>query len=356
MNAKEQLLVFKADLDKELKKYFDIKIAEAAELSPFAKEQMEHISDLTLRGGKRIRAALLYYSYLAHGGRNKKEALKAAMAMELSETFLLIHDDIMDNDSMRRGGETIHASYRRMAETQYHDRVNPLSFGNSIAILAGNIACALSNKIIADCKFNNQCKVRAIHELNKVYTIEQYGQMLDIFSEIREKVTKKDVILVHQLKTVPYTFDGPVKMGAILAGANEKALEKLSKYTVPLGTAFQIQDDILGMFGSEGKLGKPVTSDLKEGKKTLLVIKALEKANAKEREIIEINLGNKKVTINSLRSVRKVIEDTGSLNYSKKLAADLVAESMQNLTSLRLKQEGKDFLVKIADYMIKRDY
>ncbi|HOX40993.1 MAG TPA: polyprenyl synthetase family protein [bacterium] len=356
MNAKDQLRTFKKALDAELKKYLDYKTEEAAKISPYAKEMMEHISDLTLRGGKRIRAALFYYSYVAHGGKNLKEALVTSMAMEMSETFLLIHDDIIDNDILRRGGITINEAYSNIGDEKFHSKINPRKFGESIAILAGNIASELSNEIIACSSFKPEFRMRAILELNKVYVVENYGQMLDLLCQVRDDINKDDVILVHQLKTVPYTFDGPVKIGAILAGASERDIKRLEGYSVPLGTAFQIQDDILGIFGSEEKLGKPITSDLREGKKTLLILNALEKANKKQQETINSNLGNKRAGLNSLLAVRKVIEDTWSLAEAKRLATNLVQNSIDSISSMRLKKEGKDFMVNIADYMIHREY
>lgn len=356
MGAKEDLLKFKKLLDVELDRYLSKKVREAAAISPYAKELANHIYDLTLRGGKRIRAALLYYSYIAHGGKNKKEALRATMSMEMSETYLLIHDDIMDDDDLRRGGITTHESYRLVAEERFQGRTNPKNFGNSIGILAGDISCAFSNEIISDCKFNSNYKIRALKELNQIYVVEGYGQALDIFSELRDDVKKEDVILVHEMKTVPYTLDGPIKIGAILAGADEKSIKRLEKYSYPLGTAFQVQDDILGMFGSEEKVGKPITSDLKEGKKTLLILDALEKATDSQKDKILLNLGNKRVSISGLKSVRKIIEQTGSLDYSKKLARDLVKEAIVALNEMKLEKKGKDFLLNIAEYMINREY
>ncbi len=356
MGAKEDLAKFKKILDKELKKYLDLKVREAAKISPYAKEMMDHIYDLTLRGGKRIRAALLFYSYIAHGGKNKKEALLAAMSMEMAETYLLIHDDIMDDDVLRRGGITIHESYKLIADEKYHGKINSRHFGLCAGILCGNIAASLSNEILCNLKINTSAKNASICELNKIYVTENIGQMLDIYSEIRSDVTTGDVIKVHEMKTVPYTFDGPIKIGALLAGADLKSIKKLEKYSYPLGIAFQIQDDILGMFGSEEKLGKPVTSDLKEGKKTLLILDALENCNPKQEETILLYLGNKRVSLRGLEIVRKIIKQTGSLDKSKKMANDLVKKSMNSLKGMKLKKEGKDFLLKIADYMVKREY
>ncbi len=277
------------------------------------------------------------------------------MTMEMAETYLLIHDDIMDNDILRRGGITIHHSYREICENHY-PHTNSRLFGTSMGILAGDIACSFSNELIANARFRDRDKNRALIELNKIYTTEGFGQAMDILAGVENHVSADTVIKIQQLKTVPYTFDGPIKIGAILAGAKEINVQKLSRYSVPLGTAFQIQDDILGMFGSEEKLGKPVTSDIKEGKKTLLIIDALKHASPQQKEIINLNLGNRRVTINGLKNVRKVIEETGSLAMSEKLATALVKKAILALQNIPLKKEGKDFLMDIADYMIKREY
>ncbi len=356
MNSKEQLTQFKQKIDCQLEEYFATKLKEAEKISPSAYEMMQYIADLTLRSGKRIRAALLYYSYLAHGGQDRTAAIKISMSMELSETFLLIHDDIMDNDALRRNGDTIHESYRKICHQRYHGRTIASHFGRSIAMLAGDIACGLSNEIIAESQFPAELLNKALLELNKIYVVECYGQAMDVFSELSDNISKDDVVLIQKLKTVPYTFDGPVKIGAILAGIEKERVLKLENYSVPLGVAFQIQDDVLGIFGSVKKTGKPITSDLREGKKTLLILDAKEKANKSQLKIINQNLGNKRASITDLKNVRQVIMDTGSFDESKKTAEKLVKKSIDSLQSLNLEAEGKDFLVGIADWMIKREY
>lgn len=356
MPFQNQLKSFKTELDLELKKYLDLKLREAKKVSPFAQELMSHVAELTLRGGKRVRAALLYNSYLAHGGRNRQMALQAAMSMEMAETYLLIHDDIMDNGTLRRGGPTIHEIYRHIADERYHDRINARGFGVSIALCAGNIASALSYEILSGLECDESYKNDALKLLSEVYVLENYGQSLDMICQVRDNISQGDVIQVHKLKTVPYTFDGPVKIGAILAGASMADLKKLEGYTVALGSAFQIQDDILGLFGSTEKIGKQATSDLKEGKKTLLILDALDQADKEQADIIHNNLGNKRVTIGALKAVRKVIEETGALDKSKKLAHKLAKQSIETIANLKLEAEGKEFLINIAEYIIAREY
>ena len=354
MDIKKQLLDFKEALETELNAYFAVKIANAHQVSPYCGRLMEYLSEITLRGGKRIRAAILYFSYLAHGGVETKKAMQAAMSMELMQTYLLIHDDIIDNDSLRRGGPTIHKIYEKIGRSEYPE-CNARRFSISAAIMAGDLACSMSNEILYESNFGREDTARALFRLNKMYVDECFGEFLDILSELRRDITKKDVILTHQLKTMPYTFDAPLKIGAIFAGKDDDAIEKLGTYALSLGIAFQIHDDYLGMFGSVEKTGKPITSDLKEGKKTLLILDALEAADQKQKKTILENLGNKKVSVADLKKVRKVIVDTGSLKKSEDLTIKYVKEGIASLEKLNLLPEGKAFLLGLSEWMIKRE-
>jgi len=354
MDTRTELKKFKIELEKVLFKYLNGQIKKSTKVSPQVKVLMEEVQNMTMRGGKRIRAALFYYSYLAHDGENKKEALKVSMAMELMQTFLLIHDDIIDNDSLRRGGLTAHKSFEKIAD-ELDKKVDKRLFGISGALLAGDLACAMSNEIIADSEFESINIVRALKEFNSVYALEFYGEFLDIYSEAQNEIKEKDIILIHKLKTVPYTFSCPIKMGAILAGADEEKLKKLDAYIVSLGVAFQIQDDILGMFGSEEKLGKSTFSDLREGKKTLLILDAMKYADPKQKKIITKNLGNSAVGLSELEQVRKIVVETGALDRSKKLVEKYIKKAIKSIESSGMKKESKDFFIGVARYMAERD-
>jgi geranylgeranyl diphosphate synthase type I len=177
-----------------------------------------------------------------------------------------------------------------------------------------------------------------------------------LYNEVREKVSEKDVLQVHEFKTSRYTIEGPLHLGAILAGASEKDLDVLSAYGLPLGQAFQLQDDVLGTFGREEKLGKPVDSDLKQGKKTVLVLRALEKASPEQKKKLLACLGNKDLTKEMAEEARNIIKATGSYDYSKTLAEKLCLQAKQAIQKSRFRSEGKDFLLGIADYMLHRDY
>ncbi len=357
MPFQDQLKSFKVELDQELDKYLIEKALAASKVAPEAGELVEHIKELTLRGGKRIRAALLYFSYLAHGGVEKEKAMRAAMGMEMSETFLLTHDDIIDQDSIRRGGITIHKDYEEICRTRYtKNTITPEHFGQSVAIMAGVAGQSYMNDLVATSGFAPEYVVRATIELGDIIEREVFGETLDVIIELRDNPTKEDVTLVQQLKTAPYTFDSPVKLGAIFAGANKEHVKSLEAYTMPLGTVFQIQDDILGMFGSVEKTGKPVVSDLREGKITLLILDALETASDEQKQIIERNLGNINVTDQDLEDVKKVIVDTGALEKSRQAAKKLAQQGRDALPKLKVDGLGRDFLIDIAEYIIAREY
>tara|TARA_Y100000310_G_scaffold269548_1_gene282829 strand:+ start:5001 stop:6032 length:1032 start_codon:yes stop_codon:yes gene_type:complete len=340
----EELIKIKEQIEPLLTIFFDDKIARASKIDPSSKEMIELLKEFTLRGGKRIRAALVYHGYTLFQPPNN-EILKPAMATELIHSFLLIHDDIIDQDNTRRNGPTIHASYEKLFNSKH--------YGTSFAILAGDILHAFANEILANSNFPDKNKNLAIKSLNTTVTKVIYGESLDVLSSINPNFSKKDLELTHYLKTASYTVEGPLHLGAILAGATEEQLKILSKYGIPLGKAFQLQDDILGLFGDEEKLGKPVGSDIKEGKKTLLILKALESATEEQKQFLQSTLNKKDITKEEIDRVRDIVKQTKSLEHSQTTAKQLIQEAKEAITPLK-DSESKQFLIELADYMLER--
>lgn len=355
MNAVEKLKKFKKEIDCELEKFFDLEEEKAKKISFYCAEIVRVVRDITMRGGKRVRAATMYHSYIAFSGKDLKKAMYCAMSMELMQTYLLIHDDIMDDSDMRRGGPSVHYIYKEIYNKKFSGSKSK-EFGNAMAILAGDLAHTFGNNIISSSGFDEKKTSRALFELSKMYEKEYFGQLLDIYSELLDNISERDVFLIHQLKTSPYTFDGPCKIGAILAGAKEKEIKKIENYSIPLGVAFQVQDDILGVFGTEEKIGKPVLSDLQEGKKTLLIIDALNKADEDQAKTLIRLLGKTTTAYSDLERVREIIQDTGALEKSKKIAKEYVNKAIKSLKSINFSNpDGTNFLIEIADYMVDRE-
>ncbi len=356
MNAKQALEDLAPKIDKVILDVLDKEIDFSHNVSPLVSEILEYTSALA-EGGKRLRGSFMYYSYLMFGGKDIDEILKTSAFIELVHAYLLVHDDIMDNAELRRGTPTVHKIYKDIHSTTYN-KGDSKHFGEGIALCTGDVLCHLGTKILIDSNFDPQLKLRALSKFHRRIIDVGYGQILDEFLEVKENPTKGDVLHVHLYKTGYYTYETPLHMGAILAGASDEELKVLTEYAIPGGIAFQLQDDVLGMFGDEERIGKPADSDLKEGKQTLLIIKALEKGDDNQKLIIRNALGNPNITEETLNTVRKIIIDTGSLDYSKKLAVDLVKQAKSALETNpnpKWTKEGSDFLHGIADYMINRD-
>jgi geranylgeranyl diphosphate synthase type I len=356
MEAINSLKEYKKRFDPCIGKYFDQKIKKAKEVDFLASQAIKMIADFTLAGGKRIRPALVYYGYLASGGKDDHKILEVSMSLEIIHSFLLIHDDIIDRDEKRHGITTVHEKYKKIGQ-RIISKENSTHFGNSMAIIAGDIAYAMANEVIFNSKFSPEIIIKALDKMQGIVYITCAGEMLDIVMENRGRTNEKEILKMFEGKTSRYTFEGPLHFGAILSGNDSKEnMEAFTAYSLPLGKAFQIRDDILGIFGDEKKTGKPVGSDVCEGKQTLLLLKALKNGNRKQKEVLKKYLGKKDLKKKELEEFREVIRETGSLDYSENLAKKLVQESLVALKKIEFKNmEAKNFMEGLAEYIIKRE-
>lgn len=356
MKIEQELKDFKKLFDAELEKFLNLKISEAEKISPLAKALAKTLRDYILQSGKRVRPALMYYTYLALGGKSQKEALCAAMAPEFMHTFLIIHDDIIDRDNLRRGNPSLHYIYRLSKEKSFIKADEAVHYGNSQAISVGNQAFGFVNEVIAKSNFEGIIKNRIFEKISRIIFNTTIGEFSDVFAVTEKNVSEKDVLTILEYKTARYTIEGPIHLGAIMAEAGRKTMNNLSGYAVPLGIAFQIQDDILGVFGSEKETGKPVGADLREGKKTLLLVKALEFGSAAQKKELKNAAGNSEISRKQIERVRQIIIDTGSLDYSKKMAEKLAAKSREALAKSGFDSRSKEFFTDVAEFIIKRKY
>ncbi|MDP1884097.1 MAG: polyprenyl synthetase family protein [Candidatus Moranbacteria bacterium] len=355
MDARKTLVGFKEKIDPYLERYFQKKIQEAGKIDIIAEETLHLIRDYTMAGGKRIRPAFLYFGYLAAGGKDKRKAMEISIAVELLHSFLLIHDDIIDRDPSRHGVETIHERFKAIGK-KYDLGKDHMHFGNSMAMMAGDMTAAMACEIIFTSKFSAENIIKALDKLQKIVFITVPGEMMDVMMQYAGTATEEAVLKMHECKTARYTFEGPLHLGGILAGGDAKLLKHFSDYALPLGKAFQIQDDILGIFGEEEKIGKPVGSDIIEGKQTVLVIKALELGDARQQAAIGKYLKKTDLKREDLEAFRQIVRETGSLEYSQKLAAKFIREALAALRKIEFKDKGaREFLFGIAEYMLDRE-
>lgn len=353
MDAKKTLEGFKRKVDPEIKNYFQKVIQEVDGIDANIADALRHSEKIIMSGGKRARAAFMYYGYILAGGKDKRKMLQASISIELVHAFLLMHDDIIDKDDYRHGTETMHARYEKIGK-RFLRSANPEHFGSSMAIIAGDMLGALGNQVLFESKFAPEMIVKALIKLQKIIALTVVGESQDIYIENRGYASEEDILKMYENKTAKYTIEGPLHLGAILAEADGKLLKILSEYAVPVGIAFQIQDDILGVFGSEEKLGKPVGSDVRQGKQTILVAKALEKASFSQKKELKKYLGKTDLNQKDLDNFRKIIKDTGALAYAENMAAKLIADGKRALEKATGNEGAKEFLLGIADYMLRR--
>jgi geranylgeranyl diphosphate synthase type I len=350
MDVLQALKGFKIRLDAELEAYFDKVVADAREKDVFTADVLEHCQELALAGGKRLRPALMYYGYLAVGGAEEEKMLRASMSVELVHTFLLMHDDIIDRDGLRHGVETLHRERLFPGLENAH-------FGTSIALIAGDMVGALGNQILFESEFDPKLVLRALSKLQSIVALTVVGQTKDLYIEYAKEASEEEILRMYEYKTARYTVEGPLHLGAILGGASGETLEGFSRYAIPIGTAFQIQDDILGVFGSEEKLGKSVGSDIQEGKFTLLVSKAFRELPSQGRkEFRRLLRKGDALTEGDADRFREILRETGSLDYARALAQGYISEGKNAMLELPgIRPEAREFFLGIADYMAQRE-
>jgi len=316
-------------------------------------------------GGKRLRPAILLFSCGAVGGDEEK-ALPAAAAVEVFHTWTLVHDDIIDNDKKRRGGATVHEEFRKKAITEFnYNEDYAKHYGMSLAMLAGDVQQGWAASLLSELysKYNVDPGV-VLYLINDIETsvlntlVE--GETLDI-QYSKSSIESLDENLITKMlwkKTgVLYEFSG--KAGAMIGlntnNPNNTLVNAISRFTSRCGTAFQLQDDILGIVGDEEKLGKPVGSDIKEGKRTTIVYYAFKNADKKQKERLECILGNNNATEEEIEEAVDLLRELGGIEHTRALASSYIKDASIYLKDIP--ESGYKNLLSIwADYMIKREF
>lgn len=345
---------FRARLEAALDSWVEVRHCEAIDEVAAAAEVTGILKEYLLRGGKRLRPALLFYAHLGCGGKSDSTVMSAAMAMELLHTYLLIHDDIMDRAEMRRGDRAAHVLYRDSHRARKW-RGDSEHFGQSAAILLGDLAYSFATELINEVRpapaqredfhacFASMCREVIL------------GQYLELTAPNRPDLGEADLLKVLQMKSGRYSVQRPVQLGALLAGAGETAFRRLSSYGLLTGEAFQLQDDLLGVFGDAGTVGKPVESDVAEGKRTLLVFHTLRRATESERDLIHAALGDPDLTLHSMNDVRAIMERTGARRHVLGMIEERLEGARDVLEEVELVEEARAFFNGLIAYLRGRE-
>lgn len=341
------------DLERELRASYR---AERRRAPPSVRAYVDVNEEFTLRGGKRFRAVLVLAGYHLATGRRPDPALPAAAALEHFQSWMLVHDDIIDHAEDRRGGPTVH----RSLASRHRDRGGIGSsddYGTGIAITLGDLEEPFTVDALLTTRASTPARLAALAEYIRMTRLTAYGQLLDIRNGTLAPgdVSEADVLSVHRLKSAIYTVVAPLKIGALLGGTPPARLADLESAGTDLGIAFQLRDDVLGA-GFDAALSGKSSNDLTEGKRTLLVVRAWRDGSDADRGRLARVLGNPQATPEDVERARDVIRGTGSLAYSERRIAALTARALARIDRSRaIRPTGKPLLHEVADRLVRRN-
>ncbi len=290
----------------------------------------DELRRLTRAGGKRLRPAFLYWGYAAGDGSDPEAAVDAGAALEMLHLFAIVHDDIMDASPIRRGEAASHVAMAELHEKQDWPG-DPARFGASAAMLVGDFAFVLADRLLAGARFPAAARDDAFREYTEMRFEVLYGQQLDLLEGQRREADEDTARRIATLKTAKYTVERPLRIGAALAGAGEDVRGALSAYGVPVGTAFQLRDDLLGAFGDSDVTGKPVGDDFREAKQTYLLARARARGDAAHVAVVDSLLGRDDLSTYDVAELRAAVRATGAVTDTEALIADLLVQGLAAL-------------------------
>lgn len=346
---------FRLEVEAELRAHLEAKREETVESASEAVVLVDTLADLILAGGKRLRPALVHHAYLACGGSRPELARPVALATEYLHAYLLIHDDIMDHADVRRGRPTAHVVFRERHLAQSW-RGDAEDYGRSMAILVGDLAASYAYELFGLAETTPERR----RELERCFaTMAQeviHGQYLETLMSFVEEPGEDDLARALALKSGRYSVERPIQLGAILAGASATQREALSSFGQAVGEAFQLQDDLLGMFGDEEVVGKPVGSDLAEGKFTFLIFHALRLLDPEQRAWLESIRGNPDSPRSARERVRDLLAESGAVGKVKDMVRHRLERARVSLEEAALAPAGQRFLAGLIAFSEERDW
>jgi geranylgeranyl diphosphate synthase type I len=297
-----------------------------------------------------VRPILFVLGYLGFAKKIAQGLYTSALSLELLHDFMLVHDDIIDKSDTRRSKPSMH----KMLNDYLANYKNVKFNGQDLAIVLGDVMYAMAIQALLSIKENKERKERALKKLIEAAIFTGSGEFIELLYGVKDilKITKEDIYKIYDLKTAHYTFAIPLSAGAILAGASQKEINRLTKYGIYLGRAFQIKDDILGMFGDETKIGKSTLTDLQEAKKTILIWYAYNNTERKNKMLTRRILSRERVNRKELLEMRKIILSSGALDYAKEEVADFMQKAYRLIKSSQMDARYKTLLYEYSQEIL----
>jgi geranylgeranyl diphosphate synthase type I len=331
-----------------VQKHLDAFLTEQAQRLEDIDEDLEPLMDALaalLAGGKRLRPAFCWWGWRGAGGDDTDDAVLAATSLELLQACALIHDDVMDGSDTRRGQPAAHRRLAALHETSGWAGSSD-AFGTGGAILLGDLCLSWADELLERSGLPTLPSARPVYDVMRTELMA--GQYLDLLEQARGGGSVERALRVVRYKSAKYTVERPLHLGIALAGGGSDLLAVGSAYGLPLGEAFQLRDDVLGVFGDPEETGKPAGDDLREGKRTVLVALARESATPAQAAILAEHLGDPALTEAGVGALREVLTETGALSRVEALIAGLTEEALSALSRSSLSASAHSVLADLA--------
>ncbi len=339
----------KERVDEALQDHLEAPLARVRQASealvPAADELHEFVAE-----GKRIRPALLYLGFQAVGGRTLSAVDGPALALELLHTCALLHDDVIDRAATRRGRPTTHLTFaQRHRDAGWRGDAD--AYGEAMAILLGDLAFVQADELFLHATVPSEPLLAGFRRFTMLREEVMVGQTLDLHAATAGVTSREVALSIATLKSGRYSVARPLEVGALLAGAPEELVEGLGTFGDPLGRAFQVRDDLLGVFGDATVTGKSSASDLAEGKRTLLIAEAYDRADAAGRDLLDEHLGDPQLDDATAEQLRQVVEASGARRAAESYVDEAIEQARRQLRSLHIDAEVRETLDAVARWV-----
>ncbi|QUH05924.1 polyprenyl synthetase family protein [Saccharopolyspora erythraea] len=351
--------VVEADLpgrvQQTLTDYLQTRRDQSRELDAAFATAVDELVRFVLGGGKRIRPTFAWWGWRAAGGAadgpRAQAMLRAASSLELLQACALVHDDLIDDSDTRRGNPTVHQAFAALHRQQRWNGEDR-QFGMAAAILLGDLALAWADDMLHASGLPPEAMARGLRPWRAMRTEVLAGQYLDLLGPVRGDETPQAALRIDELKSASYTVQRPLELGAELAGADETALEALRRFGSDIGVAFQLRDDLLGVFGDPEVTGKPAGDDLREGKRTLLIAEALESAQGQgDQDALDLLrgvLGDENLDEKRVEQSREALRRLGAVDAVERRITELTGTAMAALHGVGLAEPAASRLAELA--------
>lgn len=334
----------KTNVERELRNF--AKDFSRPPLSALPRRFCDTFGQFVQREGKRLRSVLFVAGYRGYSARNVRYLYKSAASLELLHDFILIHDDLIDHASLRRGRPSMHELLDELLDGQNGVRFK----GADLALIAGDMMYAMAIQAFLSITESPERKQRALEILTQTAVFTGCGELDELLHSLKplKDVEPRDIFRIYDWKTGHYTFASPLAMGATLGGAPRKDVRAFLDIGIDLGRAFQIRDDLLDLYGDGNRFGKPALIDLREGKKTLPVWYAYNNCKPGQRIIMRKVLEKPGASQRDIRAVADIIDESGAAEHAESEIRRLVEGSTSRIRKTGMRARHRDFLINYA--------